>query len=145
MSTSAISPTSATYTPPVGTITKVGDSKGTGKTTLGADDFMKLLSTQMTSQDPMNPMKDTEYISQMASFTSLEQMRTMSNSFTQFSKDQQIASAPQFLGNKVTVADPNRGDVTGTVDSIDFSSGSPCVVINGTPYATSLITSVSTK
>ena len=46
---------------------------------LGADDFMKLLTTQLTSQDPMNPMKDTEFISQMANFTSLEQMRTLSN------------------------------------------------------------------
>ncbi|MFM8365053.1 MAG: flagellar hook capping FlgD N-terminal domain-containing protein, partial [Verrucomicrobiota bacterium] len=41
-----------------------------GERTLGADDFMKILMTQLTAQDPMNPMKDTEFIAQMANFSS---------------------------------------------------------------------------
>jgi len=44
---------------------------------LGKDDFLKLLITQMQNQDPLNPTEDTEFIAQMAQFTSLEQMQNM--------------------------------------------------------------------
>ena len=47
--------------------------------TLGQNDFLKLLVTQMTSQDPLNPQKDTDFIAQMAQFSSLEQSKTMAS------------------------------------------------------------------
>ena len=45
--------------------------------TLGKDDFLRLLVTQMQNQDPLNPTEDTEFIAQMAQFTSLEQMQNL--------------------------------------------------------------------
>ena len=42
------------------------------KQTLGQDDFLQLLVTQLTQQDPMSPKSDSEFISQMASFSSLD-------------------------------------------------------------------------
>jgi len=110
---------------------------------LGADDFMKLLTTQLTSQDPMNPMKDTEFISQMANFTSLEQMRTLSKSFETFTTDQKLASAPSYLGRQVTITDVT-GDVTGIVEAIKLKDGKPAIVINGKTYETKLITGIAT-
>ena len=113
-----------------------------GKQALGADDFMKLLTTQLTSQDPMNPMKDTEFISQMANFTSLEQMRALSSSFSTFTSDQKMSAAPAFLGRQVTVSDA-AGDVTGVVDAIALKNGIPAVVINGKAYETKLINGIT--
>jgi len=123
-------------------ITGLAMKSNAGKQMLGADDFMKLLTTQLTSQDPMNPMKDTEFISQMANFTSLEQMRTLSKSFETFTSDQKLSAAPAFLGRNVTVKDAS-GDITGVVDAITLKNGKPAVTINGKSYDTNLITGIA--
>jgi flagellar basal-body rod modification protein FlgD len=114
----------------------------TPKQTLDADDFMKILMTQLTAQDPMNPMKDTEFIAQMANFSSLEQMRTLSQSFTSYSNDQKMAAAPSYLGCEVTVKDAAEGDITGVVEAITLKEGAPALVINGKTYETNLITDI---
>ena len=52
-------------------------------TTLGKDDFMKLLIEQMKNQDPMNPMDGTQFAAQLAQFSSLEQLQNLNDSTTQ--------------------------------------------------------------
>ena len=97
----------------------------TKKQTLGQADFLKLLSVQFQSQDPMKPMEDTQFISQMASFTSLEQMQTLSKDFAAFSTQQQLMSAQNFLGKTVTVA-TEAGNITGPVTKVDPPTGVAC-------------------
>lgn len=133
----------ASATSPLRNAPSAGEpSLPTPKQTLGADDFMKILMTQLTAQDPMNPMKDTEFIAQMANFSSLEQMRTLSQSFTSYSNDQKMAAAPSYLGCEVTVKDAANGDITGIVDAITLKDGAPALVINGKTYETKLITDI---
>lgn len=77
----------------------------TGSSTLGKDDFLRLLMTQLQNQDPTNPMQDTEFIAQMAQFTSLEQLTNLNSTFKDFIDQQQqsqLISYNQFIGKEIT-------------------------------------------
>lgn len=72
---------------------------------LGKDDFLKLLMAQLKYQDPLNPMEDTEYISQMAQFSSLEQMTNMSTAIDKLVTAQQqniFVAYSQLIGKDIT-------------------------------------------
>lgn len=56
------------------------NSKTTGKSILGKDDFLNLMIQQMKYQDPMNPMDSNQYAAQLAQFTSLEQLQNINKS-----------------------------------------------------------------
>ena len=53
------------------------------ETALGQDAFLKLLLTQLQHQDPTQPMKDTEFIAQLAQFSSLEKLTDIAQSMKQ--------------------------------------------------------------
>jgi flagellar basal-body rod modification protein FlgD len=61
---------------------------------LGKDDFLKILTTQLSHQDPLKPMDDTQFVSQMAQFSSLEQMQNMN-------KSSQLQAATSMIGKAV--------------------------------------------
>jgi len=94
--------------------------------TLGQGDFLKLLVTQMTQQDPMNPQKDTEFIAQMAQFSALEQSKTMQ-------QDMSALRASALLGNTVKVNEPldPRGWTTGVVTGVTMLNGVPQLILQG--------------
>jgi len=50
------------------------------KKELGKDDFLSLLVTQLQYQDPLEPVKDQEFIAQLAQFSQLEQLENMNSS-----------------------------------------------------------------
>ncbi|MFA9558081.1 flagellar hook assembly protein FlgD [Evansella sp. AB-rgal1] len=90
---------------------------------LDKDSFMRILITQLQHQDPLNPMEDREFISQMAQFTSLEQMTNMNTQFKAFIDQQQnkFVSHSELIGKQVDWL-RERVDEDGTVRQ-DVSSG----------------------
>ncbi|MBY6036089.1 flagellar hook assembly protein FlgD [Fictibacillus nanhaiensis] len=80
-------------------------TKQTGSSMLGKDDFLKILITQLQNQDPTNPMQDREFIAQMASFSSLEQMTNMNSTMQQFltfQSESSLLQQSQMIGKQVT-------------------------------------------
>jgi flagellar basal-body rod modification protein FlgD len=77
----------------------------TGSSNLGKDDFLKILITQLQNQDPTNPMEDKDFIAQMATFSSLEQMTNMNTTMSNFISLQtqsNLISYGQFVGKEVS-------------------------------------------
>jgi flagellar basal-body rod modification protein FlgD len=117
----------------------------TPKSELGKDDFLKLLTQQLKNQDPMNPMNDMEFINQMSSFSSLEQMMNMNKSLDSFIKTFSASSQTQammFLGTTVTIKD-GSDTITGVVDMIGFKDGVPYLKVNDEAYNISDVELVS--
>ena len=77
--------------------------------------FMLLLVTQFKYQDPLNPMDDKEFVSQMAQFSSLEQLINLNDSMedlTTASTNGQMINATSYIGKQVTVSGNSIGKVT---------------------------------
>ena len=96
---------------------------------LGKNDFLKLLITQLSSQDPTNPVKDQAFIAQMAQFSSLEQMKNVAKGMEKMQSKQnfnlvgKIVSGPDFVSGE---------DISGVVGAIIYdSSGKAFARIKG--------------
>jgi len=116
-----------------------------GKQTLGQADFFKLLTTQLASQDPLKPMDDMSFISQMASFSSLQQMQTLATNMGDFTKQQSVADANSYLGKTVTVTDASGADVSGVVSSVKITLGVPSLIVNGASYGVDAVSNVTSS
>jgi flagellar basal-body rod modification protein FlgD len=102
--------------------------------TLGQNDFLKLLVAQMTSQDPLNPQKDTEFIAQMAQFSALEQSKTMQADMAGLRAQQQLLQANALIGQTVELQlDPNQA-ARGIVAAVQIEDGAPNLIVNGERY-----------
>ncbi len=135
----AISSTLASN-PRSNTIAEQGKRDGA---TMQMDDFLQLLTAQISNQDPLEPMKDTEFISQMANIASLEQMEQFSKGFETFADSQKDMVAQAYLGRQVNVTDGERS-ISGVVDAVDKAEdGQISVQVNGQSYNPQDITRVS--
>lgn len=98
---------------------------------LGKEEFLQLLVTQMKYQDPLEPADNTEYVSQLAQFSELEQMQNLNSTTTN-------TSAFTLVGKEVYIEDQSAvGDVTkvqGTVEYVTVQNGKAYVSVDGTLY-----------
>ena len=111
--------------------------------TLNQDDFLKLLVTQLASQDPLNPQQDTQFIAQMAQFTALEQAKEMATNIASLRTEQEFLQANALLGRTVALQTGQDTLTTGTVSAVEVDAGTPKLVVNGQPYDLSQVLTIT--
>jgi flagellar basal-body rod modification protein FlgD len=91
----------------------------------------------------MEPMQDTEFIAQMASFTSLEQMKELNEGFSEFAAAQQSLLMPQNLGRNVTANTPD-GPLTGVVSAVGSDDNGDYLEVDGQRIRPDQVVRIST-
>lgn len=111
----------------------VAATSATGSTAQSAfglefQSLLKIILTQLTYQDPLKPLDNTEFVSQLAQFSQLQQTQTLNDQMTSLLSAQSAMQATTLLGKTVDVA-TTTATLTGTVESVSFTSGQPTVTI----------------
>jgi flagellar basal-body rod modification protein FlgD len=135
MSIAPAATSAATATTQTSATTQSSATSATGTQSLGENQFLQLLMTELKNQDPMSPSSSdpTQFMTQLAQFTSLEQQTNTAQSTAQMASQQSQSSAVALIGHNVTYTDPTTGATgTGTVQSVEMTSSGATLTINGT-------------
>lgn len=118
-----------------------------GKSTLGYDEFLKLLTAEMQYQDPLEPTSNTDYVAQMATFSQLEATLSMKESLTASSDNTIKSMANQLVGQEVVVEDDESktGYADGIVDYVMYEDGEIYISVNDKLYSIDKLDTISTK
>jgi flagellar basal-body rod modification protein FlgD len=101
------------------------------KNQLGKDAFLKLLTTQLQHQDPLNPMEDSEFMGQMAQFSTLEQITNMATANTAMADNLTFSKSVSLIGRTVTYQDAEEQTHTGKVERVTTTDGKPALTVGG--------------
>ena len=127
---STVTPTTAT-----GTTTQSGSTTNTSATSslLGKDQFLQLMMAELKNQNPMSPNSSdpTQYVTELAQFTALEQQTNTAQSTAQSAQANQATQALALLGHTVSYIDPSGNSGTGVVQKVDFTTSGPTLTVNG--------------
>lgn len=106
------------------------------------DQFLRLLVTQLQNQDPLNPLTDTEFISQLAQLNTLQSLQSLNASFAENLKLQQLTQGADLIGRTIDFTVTGGAPQTGTVDSVAVENGQFVLRIGTTSVPLDNVTSV---
>ncbi|MBP7654124.1 flagellar hook capping protein [Candidatus Dependentiae bacterium] len=126
-------------------------NKETDSASLGKDQFLQLLATQLKYQDPLNPMSNDQFIAQMAQFSSLEQIQNLNTTMESYAKVSGNMSVLNLLGTQIEAeiittsgGSTSVEEVSGVVSRIDLSGSEPVLyTIDGKSVKLSEVTETS--
>ncbi|KAB0679892.1 flagellar hook assembly protein FlgD [Aureimonas leprariae] len=117
---SAVSATSAASAATSTDTTKSTHKTDAEKNALDYNSFLQLLVAQMKNQDPLNPSDPTEQLSQLASFSNVEQSIKLNDKLSSLLTVSSLGQADGVIGRTITSAD---GTVSGVVKSVTIKNG----------------------
>lgn len=119
--------------------TSAANSKDSNNSSLDKDAFLKLLVTQMQYQDPLQPTSNTEYMAQLAQFSTVEELQNLS---TSMSNGQMMNMTGQYVIMNVPDAAGNITQISGLVDYVTLMDGKTFFHINDQYYSSEYLDSV---
>ncbi len=109
--------------------TGIGLGSGTG----GSQNvFLDLVVKELQYQDPLEPVSNTDFLAQLAQFSTLEQMEALNTNLNQQALFERFGTAANIVGKDATYVDPQTGDTkSGRVDSVLIQGSAVYADING--------------
>jgi flagellar basal-body rod modification protein FlgD len=106
-----------------------GASPTAQSTGLDFQSLLRIILTQLTYQDPLKPMDNFEFVSQLAQFSQLQQSQTLNEQITGLLAAQAAMQGTNLLGRTVDFTNPSGLTMSGVVKAVSFASGQPQVSI----------------
>lgn len=107
--------------------------------------FLKLLTTQLSNQDPSSPMDSAQMVEQTSQLASMEQLTDMNKTVTSSLNSQMQSTATNMLGKTVTWTDSTGAAQSGVVASISFKDPTaPTLTVGSNTVALADVTGVTT-
>jgi flagellar basal-body rod modification protein FlgD len=116
-----------TASAPAASQAAAGTNAANSNSALTETQFLQLLTEQLENQDPLQPEDDTQFLAQMAQFTSLQEADTTNKQISNL-------TAATYIGTTVTINPGSGSLVTGQVQGVDTSGAAPQLIVNGTEY-----------
>jgi flagellar basal-body rod modification protein FlgD len=91
--------------------------------------LLRIILTQLQYQDPLKPMDNFQFVSQLAQFSQLQQSQTLNDQMTSLLSAQAAMQATSLLGRTVDFTSPSGAAVSGLVKTISFARGQPEVTV----------------
>jgi flagellar basal-body rod modification protein FlgD len=110
---------------------------------MSQQDFLNLLVTQMTAQDPLNPMTNQDMLAQMVQFSTLQANTNLQSNLVAMQIGQEFQAATALIGREVNLQVDASSTTQGVVSGVDVSSGLPEIVVNGVSYGLGQVLSVT--
>jgi flagellar basal-body rod modification protein FlgD len=104
-------------------------ASATANNSLTLEDFMKVLLTQLTYQDPLKPMDNQQFMAQIAQFTTLEQTQSLNSNMQALLNNQSSLQSVGLIGRTVDIS-TDSGPLTGTVSALSLAGSSPALTLS---------------
>ena len=113
----------------------VGSASSLQASGIGMQDFVKILLTQLSYQDPLKPMDNQQFMAQMAQFTNLQQTQQLNDSIKTLITNQAALQSVGLIGKTVDI-NTQSGTASGTVSALSLSGEAPMITVRTSTGAT---------
>lgn len=120
-----------------------GPAAQTTGSRLGRDAFLDLLLTQLRQQDPLKPMEDREFISQLAQFNTLEELQQLRQVLSEGRTIEEAGRAASLLGRTVGWVLPSGAATSAKVTEVQLTGGGPVLVTSSGAVALRDVVSIT--
>ena len=134
------STTSTTTTAQQASSSSASDLGGLGSLT--STDFLQLLVAQISNQDPLNPVSSSQFMSQTAELSTLEQIASLNQETNQVLAAQQLDGAIASIGQTVSGTQADGQAISGKVTGVQVTSSGPLLDVGGSEVPMSDVTTI---
>ncbi|MBI3099749.1 MAG: hypothetical protein HYY93_16180 [Planctomycetes bacterium] len=132
----------------VGDITLGSPSRATApsaleRSKLTREQFLKILTAQMSKQDPLNPITDQDFIGQMASLQNLEAVSALTEGIKSMQKSQEIGAASALIGKTIRGTSDSRLPIQGVVSQVTINGAEVRLVVDGETVSMDNVTEIA--